>query len=88
MSKIGRIGQIRTFLTGQLFGAFLDAVPLLGLVPALVILNWRLSLFVFVMTAIIFAIGAVVTGLLMKRGPLLGASSAVAPEGAGTHVAV
>jgi ATP-binding cassette subfamily B protein len=56
MSKIARVGQIRHFLTGQLFGTFLDAVPLLGLVPALIIIDWRLSLFVFALAGIIFAI--------------------------------
>jgi ATP-binding cassette subfamily B protein len=56
MSKIARTGQIRHFLTGQLFGTFLDAIPLLGLIPALVILDWRLSLFVFALTGIIFVI--------------------------------
>jgi ATP-binding cassette subfamily B protein len=43
-------------MTGQLFGAFLDVVPLIGLVPALLILEWRLALFTFVLTAIIFVI--------------------------------
>ena len=33
LGKIGHIWMIRNFLTGQLFGAFLDSVPLLGLVP-------------------------------------------------------
>ena len=39
--------MVRNFLTGQLFGAFLDAVPLLGLVPAMLILEWRLALIAF-----------------------------------------
>jgi subfamily B ATP-binding cassette protein HlyB/CyaB len=54
--KINQIWHIRRFLTGQLFGTFLDAVPLLGLVPAMLILEWRLSLIVFVLAAIIFLI--------------------------------
>jgi ATP-binding cassette, subfamily B, bacterial HlyB/CyaB len=53
MSKLGRMWQIRHFLTGQLFGAFLDAVPLLGLVPVMLVLNWYLSLQVFALTGII-----------------------------------
>jgi ATP-binding cassette subfamily B protein len=56
MSKIGRIWQIRHFMTGQLFGTFLDVIPLVGLIPALLILEWHLALFTFVLTAIIFVI--------------------------------
>lgn len=52
-NKIGRMWQIRHFLTGQLFGAFLDAVPLLGLIPAMLILNWQLALLCFTLTAIV-----------------------------------
>jgi len=47
LAKIGQVGLIRNFLTGQLFGAFLDAVPLLGLIPAMVVLQWRLALLAF-----------------------------------------
>jgi ATP-binding cassette, subfamily B, bacterial HlyB/CyaB len=56
LGKIGQIGQIRQFLTGQLFGAFLDAVPLIGLIPAMLILNWRLALIAFSLAGIIFLI--------------------------------
>jgi ATP-binding cassette subfamily B protein len=56
LGKLGNIWRIRTFLTGQLFGAFLDAVPLLGIIPAMVILEWRLSLVAFSMATIIFFI--------------------------------
>jgi ATP-binding cassette subfamily B protein len=56
MSKIHRIWQIRRFLTNQLFGAFLDVVPLIGLIPALAILEWQMALLVFALTAIIFVI--------------------------------
>jgi subfamily B ATP-binding cassette protein HlyB/CyaB len=56
MSKLARIWQIRHFLTGQLFGALLDALPLCGLIPALLFLEWRLALLVFVLTAVIFFI--------------------------------
>jgi ATP-binding cassette, subfamily B, bacterial HlyB/CyaB len=55
-SKLARIWQIRHFLTGQLFGAFLDTVPLIGLAPAMVILNWRLSIFAFSLCGIVFLI--------------------------------
>ena len=44
LSQVGEVWRIRNFLTGQLFGAFLDAVPLLGLIPAMLILEWHLAL--------------------------------------------
>jgi ATP-binding cassette, subfamily B, bacterial HlyB/CyaB len=56
MSKLGRMGQIRHFLTGQMFGAFLDSIPLLGLVPAMVILEWRLAIFTFALAGVVFII--------------------------------
>jgi subfamily B ATP-binding cassette protein HlyB/CyaB len=56
LSKIMSVWKIRNFLTGQLFGAFLDAVPLLGLIPAMLILEWRLSLMTFALAGIIFVI--------------------------------
>ncbi len=56
LGKIGNIWMVRNFLTGQLFGAFLDAVPLLGLVPAMLILEWRLALMAFALVGIIFVI--------------------------------
>jgi ATP-binding cassette, subfamily B, bacterial HlyB/CyaB len=56
LSKLNQIWQIRHFLTGQLFGAFLDAVPLLGLIPAMLILQWQLALIAFALTGIIFVI--------------------------------
>jgi ATP-binding cassette subfamily B protein len=56
LGKLGAVWKIRTFLTGQLFGAFLDAVPLIGLIPAMIILDWRLSLMAFSLSGIIFLI--------------------------------
>lgn len=56
MSKINRLWQIRNFLTGQLFGTILDAVPLIGLIPALFILNWQLASLVLVLAGIVFLI--------------------------------
>jgi ATP-binding cassette subfamily B protein len=56
LGKLGAVWTIRHFLTGQLFGAFLDAVPLIGLIPAMLILNWRLSLVAFALTGIVFLI--------------------------------
>jgi ATP-binding cassette subfamily B protein len=54
--KLGNIWHIRRFLTGQLFGTFLDAVTLLGLIPALLVLDWRLSAIVFALAGTIFLI--------------------------------
>jgi ATP-binding cassette subfamily B protein len=56
LGKLGSVWKIRTFLTGQLFGAFLDAVPLIGLIPAMVILDWRLALMAFSLAGVIFVI--------------------------------
>ena len=56
LGKLSEIWRIRAFLTGQLFGAFLDAVPLLGLIPAMLILQWRLALMAFCLAGIIFLI--------------------------------
>jgi ATP-binding cassette, subfamily B, bacterial HlyB/CyaB len=56
LGKIGNVWRVRHFLTGQLFGTFLDAVPLIGLVPAMLILEWRLSLMAFALAGIIFLI--------------------------------
>jgi len=56
INKIYQINKVRHFLTGQLFGAFLDAVPLIGLVPTLLILDWHLAIMVFIVAAIIFVI--------------------------------
>jgi ATP-binding cassette, subfamily B, bacterial HlyB/CyaB len=70
LSKVAAIWKIRGFLTGQLFGAFIEAVPLLGLIPAMLILEWRLSLMVFAFAAIIFIIVMLYlepTGKLFRR---------------------
>ena len=56
LNKLQNIWQIRNFLTGQLFGTFLEAVPLLGLIPVMLILNWRLALIAFSLAAVIFVI--------------------------------
>jgi ATP-binding cassette subfamily B protein len=56
LAKLGNIWRIRNFLTGQLFGAFLDSVPLIGLIPAMLILDWRLSLIAFALAGLIFVI--------------------------------
>jgi ATP-binding cassette subfamily B protein len=56
MSKLHQIWKIRGFLTGQLFGTFLDMVSLVLLVPVLLILQWRLALLVFACAGAIFVI--------------------------------
>jgi ATP-binding cassette subfamily B protein len=56
LGKLGKIWQIRGFLTGQLFGTFLDMIALVGLVPALLILQWQLALLVFACAGAIFGI--------------------------------
>ena len=54
--KIGKIWQIRSFLTGQLFTTMLDLVTLVGLIPALFLLEWRLACWVLLLASIIFAV--------------------------------
>jgi len=63
-SKLSRMWQVRHFLTGQLFGTFLEAVPLLGLIPALLILEWRLAVLVLALSAVIFVI------VMLSLGPI------------------
>jgi ATP-binding cassette subfamily B protein len=56
MSKLAQLWQIRHFLTGQLFSVFLDTVPLLGLIPVMILLEWHLALMVFALSGIVFGI--------------------------------
>jgi ATP-binding cassette, subfamily B, bacterial HlyB/CyaB len=56
LQKLHNIWQIRYFLTGQLFGTFLDAVPLLGLIPVMLILEWHLALIAFALAGLIFVV--------------------------------
>jgi ATP-binding cassette subfamily B protein len=56
LGRLSQLYRIRAFLTGQVFGTFLDLVTLVGLIPALLLLSWKLSLFVFVCAGAIFAI--------------------------------
>jgi ATP-binding cassette subfamily B protein len=62
LAKLGSVWKIRNFLTGQLFGAVLDAVPLIGLIPAMMILDWRLSLLAFSLSGVIFIIVMIFLG--------------------------
>ena len=54
LGRLGQVGRIRTFMTGQLFTTGLDLITLVGLIPALVLLSWKLSLFVFACAGAIF----------------------------------
>ena len=56
LGKLGQIFRIRNFMTGQLFGAFLDAIPMVGILPAIFILQWQLALMTVTLTGIIFLI--------------------------------
>jgi ATP-binding cassette, subfamily B, bacterial HlyB/CyaB len=82
LSKLGQIWQIRHFLTGQLFGAFLDAVPLIGLIPAMLILNWRLALIAFALAGVIFLIVMV----FMKPMTRLHRQVVLAEQAKGSHL--
>jgi subfamily B ATP-binding cassette protein HlyB/CyaB len=54
--KLGKIYYIRAFLTGELFETLLDSVTLLGLIPALFILNWVLAIWVVALGLSIYLI--------------------------------
>jgi len=56
VTNLAQVWQIRYFMTGQLFGAFLDVVPLIGLIPVMLIIEWHLALIAFALGAIIFLI--------------------------------
>jgi ATP-binding cassette, subfamily B, bacterial HlyB/CyaB len=56
LSKLNNIWLIRHFLTGQLFGTFLDAVPLLGLIPLMIFIEWHLALMALALAGIIAVI--------------------------------
>ena len=56
LGRLHQIYTIRSFLTGQLFGTFLDLITLVGLIPACLLLSWKLSIFVFICAGIIFGI--------------------------------
>jgi ATP-binding cassette, subfamily B, bacterial HlyB/CyaB len=56
LTNLQQMWQIRNFLTGQLFGALLDTVPLVGLIPVMLIIEWHLALIAFALGGIIFVI--------------------------------
>ena len=83
VTNLGQVWLIRNFLTGQLFGAFLDAVPLVGLIPAMLILEWRLALMAFALAGIIFVIVMV---FMKPIGRLYHASGDRAEQAKGSHL--
>jgi ATP-binding cassette subfamily B protein len=82
LGKLGTVWKIRHFLTGQLFGAFLDAVPLVGLVPAMLILDWRLSMMAFALAGCIF----VIVMIFLPRIGILDGAVVRAEQAKGSHL--
>jgi len=64
--RLGQIHKIRHFLTGQLFTTMLDMVTLFGLIPALFILNWKLTFWVLGLAAMIFGVVVAYIGPLNR----------------------
>jgi subfamily B ATP-binding cassette protein HlyB/CyaB len=56
LTKLQNIWRINYFLTGPLFSSVLEAVPLLGLVPVMLILEWHLALLAFALAGLVFGI--------------------------------
>jgi subfamily B ATP-binding cassette protein HlyB/CyaB len=56
MAKLGKIWQVRQFLSGQLFNTTLDLITLVVLIPVLFILEWRLALFVVALGGMVFLV--------------------------------
>jgi subfamily B ATP-binding cassette protein HlyB/CyaB len=82
LGKLGNVWRVRNFLTGQLFGAFLDSIPLIGLIPAMLILDWRLALMAFCLAAIIF----VIVMIFMKPISRLHRQVVIAELAKGSHL--
>jgi ATP-binding cassette subfamily B protein len=66
ITNLAQVWQIRNFLTGQLFGAFLDVVPLIGLIPVMLLIEWHLALMAFTLGGIIFVIVMVFLGPMRR----------------------
>jgi ATP-binding cassette, subfamily B, bacterial HlyB/CyaB len=56
LTNLQQLWLIRSFLTGQIFGAFLDVVPLVGLVPVMLLIEWHLALIAFALGGVMFVI--------------------------------
>jgi ATP-binding cassette subfamily B protein len=64
--RLGQIYKIRHFLTGQLLTTMLDGVTLLGVIPALFIMNWKLTFWVLGLAVMIFGVVMVYLGPLTR----------------------
>ncbi len=82
LGKLSNIWRVRNFLTGQLFGAFLDSVPLVGLIPAMLILDWRLALMAIGLAAVIF----IIVMAFMKPISRLHHQVEIAEQAKGSHL--
>lgn len=82
LGKVREVWRIRSFLTGQLFGAVLEMVPLLGLIPAMLILYWQLSILAFALAIMIF----VVVMVFMKPISVRVRRSVLAETAKGAHL--
>ena len=56
ITNLSQVWMIRHFLTGQLFGAFLEIIPIFGLLPVMLIIEWHLTLMACALGGIIFLI--------------------------------
>jgi ATP-binding cassette, subfamily B, bacterial HlyB/CyaB len=82
LANLSQVWQIRHFLTSQLFGALLDAVPLIALIPILFLIEWHLA---FIALGLGICIFLVVVSFLKPIGRLF--SRVVAAEQAkGAHL--
>jgi subfamily B ATP-binding cassette protein HlyB/CyaB len=56
MARLGKIWQVRQFLSGQLFNTVLDLITLVVLLPALFVLEWRLAFLVVALGGMVFLV--------------------------------
>jgi ATP-binding cassette subfamily B protein len=56
LAKLHNIPMIRDFLMRQIFGAVVEAVPLLAVIPIMFILDWRLAIMALSLCAMIFLV--------------------------------
>jgi ATP-binding cassette subfamily B protein len=82
LSKLNNIWLIRHFLTGQLFGVFLDAVPLLALIPLMFFIEWHLALMALTLAATI----AVIVWIFIKPMHRAYHKVVVAEQAKNTHL--
>lgn len=82
LNKINQVWLVRHFLTGQLFGAFLDAVPLIAIVPVMFILEWHLTLLALGFATVIFLI----VWAFMKPGAVLHRKVILAEQARHAHL--